>query len=176
MALSQQDKNRIAQAKALKEKFTRDDLLTILQVAKVGGYANANKTKMINKIIKMNEEGELKYIEAKRAVYEMRQALGLSTNTKVKSDTQGLRKSKKDDKKSAKDLADEALGMVKKALALKGKPKLKKQFLQRIQKEMDDFEDEIKEVTRVPGKTMRAAERVRDKQSRYDSSQLKQDV
>ena len=41
---------------------------------------------------------------------------------------------------------------------------------------MDDFEDEIKEVTRVPGKTMRAAERVRDKQSRYDSSQLKQDV
>lgn len=124
----------------------------------------------------MNENGELKYNEAKSAVFEMRKALGLSTATNVKSATQGLRKSAKDDKKSAKDLADEALGMVKKALAMTGKPKLKKQFLQRVQKEMDAFDEDVKEITRVPGKTQRKASGVRDRASRLDSSQLKQDV
>ena len=81
--------------------------------------------------------------EAEKAIKVMREALGLSTHGNIKNRTQGIRKSKKDDAKSPKALADEALALVKEALAMKGKPKLKKQLLARMMKEMDKFEEEM---------------------------------
>ena len=101
----------------------------------------------------------------------MREALGLSTHGNIKNRTQGIRKSKKDDAKSPKALADEALALVKEALAMKGKPKLKKQLLARMMKEMDKFEEEIESIKTTPKETARRRANV----SQMESSGMKQD-
>tara|TARA_R110000822_G_scaffold48224_3_gene127290 strand:- start:2403 stop:2702 length:300 start_codon:yes stop_codon:yes gene_type:complete len=98
--------------------------------------------------------------------------MGLSTSGNLKSRTAGLRKSKAEDAKSAKQIAQEAMVSVRAALKVKGKPKLKKQFLARMKKEMDDFE---KELMAISSKQPAVAARKTANKSYKDSAEMKQD-
>jgi len=130
------------------KKSKKADLIKSLRAVGITGVSGLNKTKLINKTMDAMEDGKFDNYDADKVILEIREALGLSTHGNVKSRTQGLRKSKVDDAKSAKQLASESLALVKEALAMTNrKPKLRKQFINRMKKELDDFEIEIKEIT-----------------------------
>lgn len=130
------------------KKSKKADLIKSLRAVGITGVSGLNKTKLINKTMDAMEDGKFDNYDADKVILEIREALGLSTHGNVKSRTQGLRKSKVDDAKSAKQLASESLALVKEALAMTNrKPKLRKQFINRMKKELDDFEIEIKEMT-----------------------------
>jgi len=130
------------------KKAKKADLIKSLRAVGITGVSGLNKTKLINKTMDAMEEGKFDNYDADKVILEIREALGLSTHGNVKNRTQGLRKSKVDDAKSAKQLASESLALVKEALAMTNrKPKLRKQFINRMKKELDDFEIEIKEMT-----------------------------
>tara|TARA_R110002072_G_scaffold295475_1_gene466464 strand:- start:132 stop:656 length:525 start_codon:yes stop_codon:yes gene_type:complete len=172
---SQKDKERIS--KHLHETMSRPELLKVLQIGGETGFGNKNKTQMINRIIKMNEDGNLKYIEAKAVVREIRQALGLSVSGNIKSATQGIRKNKKDESKSAKELASDAMKAVRDALAAaERKPKLSKQIKTRIAKEINDFENDLAKITKMDKVTRAKVGRAKATERYKDSAELKQDV
>jgi hypothetical protein len=154
--------------------LSREDLKKAAKVLKLAGYGNKNKTQLVNMIMEASREVSKAQYEAEGAILKVREALGLSTHGKVKSRTQGIRKSFKDEAKSPKELASEALAAMRKAMAMaEGKPKLKRQFVARMKKEMDDFEKEVEEITsRQPAVAARKAASKRYK----DSSQLIQEL
>ncbi len=127
--------------------LTKEKLKDILRVMKIKGVSTFNKTKLVKKIMDEQDKGNMANYEANQTIAEIRKALGL-TNNPLASRTKGVRKTKVDDAKEAKAFADEALGLVRKAMKTIGrKPKLSKQFKQRILKEIEDFEDEIDKIT-----------------------------
>jgi len=155
--------------------MTIPQLKNILKIGGVKKYSNKNKNELIKMVVDADADENFKHVEAKEAIQEMRKAMGLSIHGNTKNPLKGIRKNKKDDAKSAKDLADEALGLVKKALKL-DKPKLKKQFINRIMKEMADFEKEVADINEVPKKTMNKVKRVSERERVKDSAKLKQDI
>ena len=157
------------------ETLSRDELKRAAKVLKLKGYGNKNKTELISSIMEAGKEVSASEYDAESAILKVREALGLSTHGRIKSRTQGLRKSKKDDAKSPKRLASEAMAAMREATGsrLRTQPKLKKQFLAKMRKEMDDFEKEVEAITsRQPAVAARKSASKRYK----DSSQLKQDV
>ncbi len=152
--------------------LSRKQMVDALKVIKYKKpYRNKNKDELIAIMEQELKSGGFKEYEAEKAIKVMREALGLSTHGNIKNRTQGIRKSKRDDAKSPKALADEALSLVKEALAMKGKPKLKKQLLARMMKEMDKFEEEIESIKTTPKETARRRANV----SQMESSGMKQD-
>lgn len=140
----------------------RTELQDVLKAIKYkGSIANKNKTQLIAIIMDEEDKGNMKQFEAHDAIMKMRQALGLSTHRNVKSRTQGLRKSKAEDAKSAKQQASEALALIKQAQNFK--PKLKKQFLERMKKEVNEMEKDIDKITsKIPIGVERKIRRNRD--------------
>jgi len=127
-------------------KLPKKTLIDGLKVVKFKGIsAKLNKKELVKRMLDGMEEGYFKHYEEEKTIKLIREALGLSTHGNIKDRTQGLRKSKIDDSKTPKQLASESLALVKQALAMTDrKPKLKKQFISRIRKELDDFEEELK--------------------------------
>ncbi len=156
------------------ETLSRDQLKRAAKILKLKGYGNKNKTELISAIMEARKEFTKSQYDAEAAILAVREALGLSTHGKVKSRTQGIRRSAKDEAKSPKELASEAMDAMRKALAMTERtPKLKKQFLARMRKEMDEFEKDVEKITsQQPAVAARKTARKRYK----DSSQLKQDV
>ena len=111
--------------------------------------------------------------DAEAAILKVREALGLSTSGNLKSRTQGLRKSKIDDAKTPKQIASEAMVAMRQALRIKDKPKLKKQFLAKMKKEMADFE---KELDKISAQQPAVAARKTANKSYKDSDEMKQEV
>ena len=140
----------------------KTELQDVLRAIKYkGNIANKNKTQLIAIIMDEEDKGNMKQFHAHDAILKMRQALGLSTHRNVKSRTQGLRKSKAEDAKSAKQQASEALALVKQAASFK--PKLKKQFLERLKNEMEKMEKDIDKITsKIPIGVERKIRRNRD--------------
>tara|TARA_Y100000004_G_scaffold150852_1_gene173301 strand:- start:261 stop:758 length:498 start_codon:yes stop_codon:yes gene_type:complete len=161
-------------AKATKlETLSREDLKRAAKILKLKGYGNKNKTQLISAIVEASTRLSKAEYDAEGAILKVREALGLSTSGNIKSRTQGLRKSKKEDAKTPKQIASEAMEAMRKALAIKDKPKLKRQFLARMKKEMEDFEKEIDAITsKQPAVEARKTARKRYK----DSAEMKQDV
>ena len=136
------------QARATKlETLSREQLKRAAKVLKLKGYSNKNKVELIAAIMEAGKKIRLAEYDAESAILKVREALGLSTSGNIKSRTQGLRKSKKEDAKTPKQIASEALTAMREALAIKDSPKLKRQFLARMRKEMNDFEKDIDKIT-----------------------------
>ena len=95
------------------------------------------------------------------------------SNGNLKSRTAGLRKSKVDDAKTAKQIATEAMASIREAMSIKSKPKLKKQFLTRMKKEMETFE---KELDAISSKEPAVAARKTANKSYKDSAEMKQEL
>jgi len=155
------------------ETLSREELKRAAKVLKLKGYGNKNKTELISAIMEAGKEVSKAQYDAESAILKVREALGLSTSGNIKSRTQGLRKSKKEDAKSPKQIASEAMSAMREALAIKDKPKLKRQFVTRMKKEMADFEKELDKITsQQPAVASRKTANKRYK----DSSELKQDI
>ena len=129
------------------ETLSREQLKRAAKVLKLKGYSNKNKVELIAAIMEAGKKIRLAEYDAESAILKVREALGLSTSGNIKSRTQGLRKSKKEDAKTPKQIASEALTAMREALAIKDSPKLKRQFLARMRKEMNDFEKDIDKIT-----------------------------
>ena len=156
------------------ETLSRDELKRAAKILKVPKFGNKNKTELISAIM----EGGKKQLfrgeyDAEDAILKVREALGLTTDPRA-GRTKGIRKSFKDEAKSPKELATEAMAAMRKAMAqTHGKPKLKKQFIARMKKEMDEFEADIEKIkSKKPAVEARKAARA----SYKDSAQLKQDL
>ena len=132
-------------------KLSREELKRAAKVMRLKGYGNANKEGLVDLI--------------------MRQAAIIS-KAEYDAEGAGLRKSKAEDAKSAKQIAQEAMVSVRAALKVKGKPKLKKQFLARMKKEMDDFE---KELMAISSKQPAVAARKTANKSYKASAEMTQD-
>ncbi len=132
------------------ETLSRNDLKRAAKVLKIKGFGNKNKTELIADIMEAGKKVSDPQYDAEEAILQIREALGLSTSGNIKSRTKGLRKSKKDDEKSPKQLAREALALMREATGsrLRTQPKLKKQFIMRMKKELEEFEKEIEEITK----------------------------
>tara|TARA_R110002020_G_scaffold296463_2_gene512054 strand:+ start:1550 stop:2047 length:498 start_codon:yes stop_codon:yes gene_type:complete len=155
------------------ETLSREDLKRAAKVLKLKGYGNKNKTELISAIMEAGKEVSKAQYDAESAILKVREALGLSTSGNIKSRTQGLRKSKKEDAKTPKQIASEAMSAMREALAIKDKPKLKRQFVARMKAEMEKFEKELDKITsQQPAVASRKAANKRYK----DSSELKQDI
>lgn len=155
------------------ETLSREDLKRAAKVLKLKGYGNKNKTELIALIMEAGKEVSKAQYDAESAILKVREALGLSTSGNIKSRTQGLRKSKKEDAKTPKQIASEAMSAMREALAIKDKPKLKRQFVARMKKEMADFEKELDKITsQQPAVASRKTANKRYK----DSAEMKQDI
>ncbi len=130
------------------ETLSRNDLKRAAKVLKIKGFGNKNKTELIASIMEAGKKVSDAQYDAEDAILQIREALGLSTSGNIKSRTKGIRKSKKDDEKSPKQLAKEALALMREATGsrLRTQPKLKKQFIMRMKKELDEFEKEIEDI------------------------------
>ncbi len=129
-------------------KIKRAELIRGLKVVGVSGVNNLKKSDLVNKMMDEMEKGKFKQYEADKTILVIREALGLSTHGNLKSRTAGIRKSKKDDAKSASQLANESLSLMKDAMRMeKRKPKLSKDFIKKIKKELELFENEINKIT-----------------------------
>ena len=153
-------------------KLSREELKRAAKVMRLKGYGNANKEGLVDLIMRQAEKISKAEYDAEGAILLIRETMGLSTSGNLKSRTAGLRKSKAEDAKSAKQIAQEAMVSVRAALKVKGKPKLKKQFLARMKKEMDDFE---KELMAISSKQPAVAARKTANKSYKDSAEMKQD-
>ena len=100
------------------ETLSRDQLKRAAKILKLKGYGNKNKTELISAIMEARKEFTKSQYDAEAAILAVREALGLSTHGKVKSRTQGIRRSAKDEAKSPKELASEAMDAMRKALAM----------------------------------------------------------
>ena len=129
------------------ETLSREELKRAAKILKLKGYGNMNKTQLISVIMEAGKKIRLAEYDAEAAILKVREALGLSTSGNLKSRTAGLRKSKIEDAKSAKQIASEAMSAMREALKIKGSPKLKKQFLAKMKKEMEDFEKELDKIS-----------------------------
>ena len=129
------------------ETLSREELKRAAKILKLKGYGNKNKTELISAIMEAGKSIRKAEYDAEAAILKVREALGLSTSGNLKSRTAGLRKSKIEDAKSAKQIASEAMSAMREALKIKGSPKLKKQFLTKMRKEMLDFEKELEKIT-----------------------------
>ena len=129
------------------ETLSREDLKRAAKILKLKGYGNKNKTELISAIMEAGKSIRKAEYDAEAAILKVREALGLSTSGNLKSRTAGLRKSKIEDAKSAKQIASEAMVAMRQALRIKDKPKLKKQFLAKMKKEMLEFEKELEKIT-----------------------------
>jgi len=155
------------------ETLSREELKRAAKVLKLKGYGNKNKTELISAIMEAGKEVSKSQYDAESAILKVREALGLSTSGNIKSRTQGLRKSKKEDAKTPKQIASEAMSAMREALAIKDKPKLKRQFVTRMKKEMADFEKELDKITsQQPAVASRKTANKRYK----DSAEMKQDI
>ena len=155
------------------ETLSREQLKRAAKDLKLKGYGNKNKTELISAIMEAGKEVSKAQYDAESAILKVREALGLSTSGNIKSRTQGLRKSKKEDAKSPKQIASEAMSAMREALAIKDKPKLKRQFVARMKKEMADFEKELDKITsQQPAVASRKTANKRYK----DSAEMKQDI
>jgi len=132
------------------ETLSRTDLKRAAKVLKIKGFGNKNKTELIADIMEAGKKVSDAQYDAEEAILQIREALGLSTSGNIKSRIKGIRKSKKDDEKSPKQLAKEALALMREATGsrLRTQPKLKKQFIMRMKKELEEFEKEIEEITK----------------------------
>jgi len=132
------------------ETLSRNDLKRAAKVLKIKGFGNKNKTELIADIMEAGKKVSDAQYDAEEAILQIREALGLSTSGNIKSRIKGIRKSKKDDEKSPKQLAKEALALMREATGsrLRTQPKLKKQFIMRMKKELEEFEKEIEEITK----------------------------
>jgi len=132
------------------ETLSRNDLKRAEKVLKIKGFGNKNKTELIADIMEAGKKVSDAQYDAEEAILQIREALGLSTSGNIKSRIKGIRKSKKDDEKSPKQLAKEALALMREATGsrLRTQPKLKKQFIMRMKKELEEFEKEIEEITK----------------------------
>jgi len=132
------------------ETLSRNDLKRAAKVLKIKGFGNKNKTELIVDIMEAGKKVSDAQYDAEEAILQIREALGLSTSGNIKSRIKGIRKSKKDDEKSPKQLAKEALALMREATGsrLRTQPKLKKQFIMRMKKELEEFEKEIEEITK----------------------------
>ncbi len=155
------------------ETLSRDELKRAAKILKLKGYGNKNKTELIADIMEAGKSIRKSEYDAEAAILKVREALGLSTSGNIKSRTQGLRKSKKEDAKTPKQIASEAMTAMRQALAIKDKPKLKRQFLAKMKKEMADFEKELNKIT--SSQPAVAARKTANK-SYKDSAEMKQEV
>ena len=155
------------------ETLSREDLKRAAKILKLKGYGNKNKTELISAIMEAGKSIRKAEYDAESAILKVREALGLSTSGNLKSRTAGLRKSKIEDAKSAKQIASEAMASMRQALRIKDKPKLKKQFLAKMKKEMADFEKELDKIT---SQQPAVAARKTASKSYKDSAELKQEV
>ena len=159
-----------------KEKMmnlSREELKRAAKIMKLKGYGNANKEGLVDLIMRQAAIISRAEYDAESAILLIREAMGLSTSGNLKSRTAGIRQSKVENAKSAKQLANEAMVSVRAALKVKGKPKLKKQFLARMKKEMDEFEKELMTITSTQPAV--AARKTANK-SYKDSAEMKQEV
>ena len=155
------------------QALSRLDLKRAAKILKLKGYGNKNKTELIALIMEAEKQISKHQYDAEDAILKVREALGLSISGNIKSRTQGLRKNYKDSTKTAKELAADAMKSMREAMAVRDKPKLKKQFIERMRKEMDAFEKEIEEINRKQPAV--AARRSANKRYK-DSAELKQDL
>tara|TARA_R110000803_G_scaffold180443_2_gene242869 strand:- start:1202 stop:1699 length:498 start_codon:yes stop_codon:yes gene_type:complete len=155
------------------ETLSREDLKRAAKILKLKGYGNKNKTELISAIMEAGKSIRKAEYDAEAAILKVREALGLSTSGNIKSRTAGLRKSKIDDAKTPKQIASEAMASMRQALRIKDKPKLKKQFLTKMRKEMDEFE---KELDRITSQQPAVAARKTANKSYKGSAELKQEV
>jgi len=128
------------------EGLTRKQLIESLRTINYEGKGLGTKTKdqLIAIVETQEKKGAFKNYEANEAVRMVRKALGLSTHGNVKSRTQGLKPNKSDAGKSGKELAEEALLSVRKAMNFKTDNRVKKMLLQTLKNDLDQFEDEMK--------------------------------
>ena len=155
------------------ETLSREDLKRAAKVLKIKGYGNKNKTELIALVMEAGKNIRKAEYDAESAILKVREALGLSTSGNLKSRTAGLRKSKVEDAKSPKQIAAEAMASIREAMKIKDKPKLKKEFLTRMKKEMDAFE---KELDAISAKQPAVAARKTANKSYKDSAEMKQDL
>jgi len=128
-------------------KLSREDLKRSAKILKLKGYGNKSKRELAISIMDAGEKVRLAEYNAEGVILTIREALGLSTSGNLKSRTAGLRKSKIDDAKSPKVLAQEALVAVRAAMAASNRsPKLSKQFKTRIANELEKFEKDLKKL------------------------------
>jgi len=126
-------------------RMSNNQLKSILRLARIPKHSNKNKNELVNIVMSADEKDGLKYLEEEKVIIEIRNVLGLTNNPKAKR-TKGVRKSFKDDEKTAKQLADEVIVLMKR-LKEKKTPKLKRQFKTRVSNMMRDFDEEIKNIT-----------------------------
>ena len=163
-----------AEARAKKlETLSRNDLLRAAKILKLKGFSNKNKKELISLIMDAGKNIRKAEFDAEAAILKVREALGLSTSGNLKSRTAGLRKSKVDDAKTPKQIAAEAMASIRQAMKIKDKPKLKKQFLTRMKKEMEAFE---KELDAISAKQPAVAARKTANKSYKDSAELSQEL
>ena len=155
------------------ETLSREDLKRAAKILKLKGYGNKNKTELISAIMEAGKSIRKAEYDAEAAILKVREALGLSTSGNIKSRTAGLRKSKIDDAKTPKQIASEAMASMRQALRIKDKPKLKRQFLAKMKKEMLDFEKELDKIT---SQEPAVAARKTANKSYKGSAELKQEV
>ncbi len=155
------------------QTLSREQLKRGAKVLKLKGYTNKNKTELIAMIQEAIPEIKKSQYEAESAILTIREALGLSTSGNLKNRTAGLPRDKKRGKQSPKQIATEAMEAVREALAIKDKPKLRNQFIERMKKEMEDFE---KELDAISSKEPAVAARKTSNKRYKDSAKLKQDV
>ncbi len=126
-------------AKEALMKMSREDLKRGAKILKLKGYANKNKSAIIDMILQNKGKLSEGQFMAEDAILKIREAMGLSTSGKIKKKTKGLRNTPKSGKnqKSAQRLAEEALTDVRKAMRKsKGKLELDKDVVDRLKKEM----------------------------------------
>ena len=125
----------------LLQDLTREQLKRAAKVLKLKGFSNKNKNQLIAMVLKnRNKLSDAEY-RANEAILVVRESLGLSTSGNLKNPTKGIRISKKEAAKPAKQQADEALKMVKAALKASSEmPKLRQQLIRRIKKEYEPID------------------------------------
>ncbi len=126
-------------AKEALMKMSREDLKRGAKILKLKGYANKNKSAIIDMILQNKGKLSEGQFMAEDAILKIREAMGLSTSGNIKKKTKGLRNTPKSGKnqKSAQRLAEEALTDVRKAMRKsKGKLELDKDVVDRLKKEM----------------------------------------
>ena len=155
------------------ETLSREDLKRAAKILKLKGFSNKNKKELTALIMEAGKDIRKAEYDAESAILKVREALGLSTSGNLKSRTAGLRKSKVDDAKTAKQIATEAMASIREAMSIKSKPKLKKQFLTRMKKEMETFE---KELDAISSKEPAVAARKTANKSYKDSVEMKQEL
>lgn len=139
-------------------KLSREELKKAAKVMKLKGFGNKNKKDLVEMLAAEIPKMRSAQYNAESAILAVRKALKMSTSGNIKDRTKGIRKSKKEAAKPASQQAAEAMRDVQKAMSYK--PRMKRSFKTKVEKDMEKFNRDVTNITsRQPERARRLAQR-----------------